>query len=644
MEFFQNLKIVPRWLIVLVDAMIVFHAAFFAFFVRFNFNLDFVDRFQILPAVLVFTALAVISMFISRSFIGIVRHTHIGDLINMMKMLGLSHFFLLVIKSVNQQLLLVDNSFFLPFSVGLIATLLAFPLLIGYRLIVKEIYQKLISYNSRSNNKKVAIFGAGSAGILTYQTLVGNGKSKYQPVAFIDDDPGKSGKLLFGKKIFLGNEGLKQAFEKLEVEELVIAINKLDIQRKREIIDICLELGIPSKIIPPADEWFDVGISLKTKDIRDVKIEDLLSREEIKMEKKAIVDEIKDKVILVTGAAGSIGSELSRQLMRCKPSRVILLDQAESALYDIQQELKSQPGASKIEYLLADIRNVSRMREIFDLYKPQIVFHAAAYKHVPLMEAYPEEAIQCNVLGTKKLADLSAEFFVEKFVMVSTDKAVNPTNVMGASKRLAEMYVQSLDQHIQAIGSNGITRFITTRFGNVLGSNGSVIPLFQKQIMEGGPVTVTHAEIVRYFMTIPEACQLVLEAGAMGQGGEIFVFDMGEPVKIVDLAKKMIRLSGKKLNEDIKIEFTGLRAGEKLYEELLNNQEQVIDTYHPKIKIAKVRPADFDAIVDQLQDFEELIKLKDEFQLVGHLKQLVPEYISNYSRFSELDKAHKVLN
>jgi len=644
MEFFQNLRIVPRWMIVFMDAMIVFHAAFFAFFVRFNFNLDQVDRFQILPAVFLFTILSIIAMLFTRSYIGIIRHTHMGDLVNMMKMLGITHILLLVSRSINEISGLTDISNFLPASVGLIAALLAFPLLIGYRLLVKEVYHKMLSFKLKNNTKKVAIFGAGSAGILTYQALVGNGKSEWSPVAFIDDDILKSGKLLFGKRIFLGTEGLKQAIDKLGVEELVIAIDNLEPKRKREVINICLDLGIPSKIIPPADQWFHVGISLKTQDIRDVKIEDLLSREEIKMNNGNVVQEIEGRVILVTGAAGSIGSELSRQLSKCGPSKLILLDQAESPLYDLQQELKNISGNHEIEYLIADIRKRDRMRDVFDKYRPQMVFHATAYKHVPMMEAYPEEAIHCNVLGTKNLADMAVDFGVEKFVMVSTDKAVNPTNVMGATKRLAEMYVQSLDHHLSFINKKYPTRFITTRFGNVLGSNGSVIPLFRKQIMEGGPLTVTHEDIVRYFMTIPEACQLVLEAGVMGQGGEIFVFDMGEPVKIVDLAKKMIQLSGKRVGEDVKIEFTGLRPGEKLFEELLNNFEMVKPTYHPKIKIAQVQTTDYSRLSKDLGMLDEFIDSGDEMELVKQLKLIIPEFISNYSRFEVLDKTNKILN
>lgn len=641
MEFFRNLKIVPRWLIVLIDAIIVFHAAFFAYFVRFNFQLETIERFKLLPSVVLFTVLAVIAMMISRSYVGIVRHTGTGDLTNMMKMLALANALLWLLKEINGIYHFQDTTLFLPFSVALIASTLAFPLMIGYRLLVKEIFYYM-NNRYKKPNRKVAIYGAGEAGILTFNALKSTSDSEWIPVAFIDDDLGKEGKLIEGKRIFYNLEGLKKAVEKLGVQEVVIAINSLSISRQREIIDACLDLGLPSKIIPPAKDWFETG--LKSQDIRDVKIEDLLSREEINLGTTHVADSLQGKIILVTGAAGSIGSELCRQLLRCRPAQLLMLDQAESALYELEQELSKINVGVFREAIIGDVRNSRKMREFFEKYRPEMVFHAAAYKHVPLMESFPDEAVRCNILGTKVLADLSHEFGIEKFVMVSTDKAVNPTNVMGASKRIAEMYVQSLDGYLTQEDVPGHTKFITTRFGNVLGSNGSVIPLFKKQLMNGGPLTITHPEITRYFMTIPEACALVLEAGVMGNGGEIYVFDMGKPIKILDLAKKMIKLSGKKLGEDIAIEFTGLRPGEKLYEELLNNFEVVKGTHHPKIKIAQVLPQEYVTVKEQLDLFEELLQTGDEEVLVSHLKILVPEFISNASRFSKLDKEDKLVN
>ncbi|MET0571646.1 MAG: SDR family NAD(P)-dependent oxidoreductase [Pedobacter agri] len=377
--------------------------------------------------------------------------------------------------------------------------------------------------------------------------------------------------------------------------------------------------------------------------MRDLKIEDLLEREPIKLNKQNILADLQGKRILVTGAAGSIGSEIVRQALQYQPEMLILCDQAETPLHELQLELEDSFQAGKIKLFMADVQNQSRLRTLFEVYKPQIVFHAAAYKHVPMMEGNPAEAISTNVLGTKNIADMSIEFDVEKFVMISTDKAVRPTNIMGASKRIAEIYIQSLNnsfdndliEHYKNREQN--TRFVTTRFGNVLGSNGSVIPRFKNQIERKGPVTVTHPEITRYFMTIPEAVQLVMEAGAMGKGGEIFLFDMGKPIKIVDLAENMIRLAGLTPNVDIKIEFTGLRPGEKLHEELLLQEEQLIETHHPKIKISKKVCYSYLYVNKAINDLIELNNDGDDFAIVKKMKEIVPDYISNNSRYGDLD-------
>jgi FlaA1/EpsC-like NDP-sugar epimerase len=429
---------------------------------------------------------------------------------------------------------------------------------------------------------------------------------------------------------------LEKLVKQFGITELIIAVRDLSVQRKNEIIDECLRLNVSVSMVPPVDQWINGGLTAGA--IREIKIEDLLSREQILLDNPRIEEDIKGKIVLVTGAAGSIGSELCRQICHYHPKLIVLLDIAESPLYDIEQEFREHYPNCPIKIILGDVRNRKKMKEVFKEFKPEVVFHAAAYKHVPMMENYPEEAIHANVIGTKILADLSVLAQVDKFVFVSTDKAVNPTNVMGASKRAAEMYVQALNQYLDSNHKKYHTKFITTRFGNVLGSNGSVIPLFKKQILNGGPVSVTHPEITRYFMTIPEACQLVLEAAVMGEGGEIYVFDMGEPVKILDLAKKMIQLSGKKVDTDIKIQFTGLREGEKLFEELLNDFETVKITHHPKIKIAQVLPSSYHKIDGQIDFFQELIGKNNETDLVRHLKSLVPEYISNSSRFEVLDR------
>jgi FlaA1/EpsC-like NDP-sugar epimerase len=398
------------------------------------------------------------------------------------------------------------------------------------------------------------------------------------------------------------------------------------------LANLCLEYNVTPLIVPPVENW--INNKLHIQDIKHIKIEDLLHRDPIRLHLEKIKSELAGKVILVTGAAGSIGSEMVRQIINFEPHKLVVLDQAESPLVDLELEILENHPYANLYPVVADICDSVNLDRIFQEHRPQVVFHAAAYKHVPMMERHPEQAVKVNVLGTKNVADMSVAYKAEKFVMISTDKAVNPTNVMGASKRIAEIYIQALNDAI----SNSVTRFVTTRFGNVLGSNGSVVPRFKKQIEEGGPITVTHPDITRYFMTIPEACQLVLEAGTMGKGGEVFLFDMGEPVKIIDLAKKMIKLYGLKPYKDIKIEFTGLRPGEKLYEELLNNKENTLPTHHPKIMIAKVSTSSYDHVSSQFGQLVRALDQNDDFLLVEKMKQMVPEFISNCSKYEALDK------
>ncbi|GCD79165.1 hypothetical protein JCM30197_04120 [Schleiferia thermophila] len=470
-------------------------------------------------------------------------------------------------------------------------------------------------------------------GELTRQTLSKEVAKTYEVVAFLDDNPTKCGKVQDGIPVLKPDNVLNPDFIKSRrIHQLIIAVQNLSIERKKAIIEAGVELGLKVKVVPPAKNW--IQGELTSKQIKNVRIEDLLERDPIKLDSTNVIKELRGRVILITGAAGSIGSEILRQVTHYKPKKIVAVDQAESALHEISLELHPyiQKLNVSVEFIIADIRDEGRVKNIFEKYKPEIVFHAAAYKHVPLMESNPYEAVKINIFGTKLIADFSVQYGVEKFVMISTDKAVNPTNVMGATKRVAEMYVQSLHQQ----GSS--TQFITTRFGNVLGSNGSVVPLFKKQIEAGGPITITHPEITRYFMTIPEACNLVLEAGAMGNGGEIFVFDMGESVKIVDLAKKMIKLSGLTLGKDIEIVFTGLRPGEKLYEELLADKENNLPTHHPKILKAKNAGVDSELLGYQLKILEQKLEDHEDFSLVAVLKQIVEEYRSNNSVFAKLDK------
>jgi len=400
--------------------------------------------------------------------------------------------------------------------------------------------------------------------------------------------------------------------------------------RKQEIVDLCLSHNTKVLNVPPVTNWINGQLSFRQ--IRKIQIEELLEREPIRLDEDNISKQLNGKTVLVTGAAGSIGSEIVRQIARFNPGMLILLDQAESPLYELEMECLEQFPQVKSEVVMGDVRNRQRMENVFRTFRPQLVYHAAAYKHVPMMELNPSESVLTNVLGTKIVADLAVGYKVEKFVMISTDKAVNPTNVMGASKRIAEIYTQSLNNHISG------TRFITTRFGNVLGSSGSVIPRFRQQIENGGPVTITDPEITRYFMTIPEACRLVLEAGCMGKGGEIFIFDMGKSVKIIDLAKKMIALSGMELGKDIDISITGLRPGEKLYEELLNNTENTVPTHHSKILIAQVKEYNYETVSKDISELVSLFDAQNNVQIVTKMKAMVPEYVSNNSEYEKLDK------
>lgn len=634
MNFLTRLKILPRWIIASLDAIILFYCALFGYLVRFNFELVLIELNDALAGSFTFMVGGLLVMQNTRSYEGIVRHTGFRDGSNIFKTILINFVLFLFLNFFHGNFL--NDAFLLPTSVLIIASLSALFMLIFYRLVVKELFVYLRNGILVKELKNGVIFGAGEAGIIAQEAIKRDSKSTFNTVAFLDDDPKKENKNIDGKRIFRGIEALDSLANEFKITELIIAVSDLSVSRKNEIIDECLRLNISVSIVPPVDQWINGGLT--TLAIREVKIEDLLSREPIFLDNPRIHEDLQGQVILVTGAAGSIGSELCRQISHYEPKLLILFDIAESALYDVQQEFKEHHAHCPIAVVLGDVRNKKKVNEIFKSYRPQVVFHAAAYKHVPMMENFPEEAIQCNVLGTKLLADLSVLYKVERFVFVSTDKAVNPTNVMGASKRAAEMYVQALNEYLERNHKKYHTKFITTRFGNVLGSNGSVIPLFKKQILNGGPITVTHPEITRYFMTIPEACQLVLEAGIMGKGGEIFIFDMGEPIKILDLAKKMVQLSGKKIDEDIKVVFSGLREGEKLFEELLNDFETVKITHNPKIKIAQVLPASYHKIEGQIDIFMSLVEKHSENEIVGHLKTIVPEFISNSSRFEVLDR------
>lgn len=636
---FNRINIVPRWIILIIDLVICFISLSIAYFIRYNFDLSNLDLLTFSRNVSFVLSVNLIVFHIFKSYSGIIRYTSAQDTFRIL-------FAVIFSTGVSMMINLFFEPDFIPNVVIVMEGLISFALLISYRILVKYFF--LYVKNLKLDKIRVIIYGAGEAGVATKRTLDHDARVNKNVVAFVDDDERKVGKTIDGIKI-LDAKDLESLVKLFEVDEIIFASYTIPVDRKNEIVDSCLENGVLVLNIPPSDVWMDG--KLQSTQIQNINIEDLLNRKTIQIDVDGIQEQLNQKRILITGAAGSIGSEIVRQLMKFETSLIILNDQSETALHDLYLELGDLHQVKNFHAFIGDVRDKTRMEHLFETYRPHYVYHAAAYKHVPLMEDNPSEAIKVNVLGTKTIADLSVKYGVTKFVMISTDKAVNPTNVMGASKRVAEIYVQSLNKTLHSdsfIFSNGlsfinelnvkpITKFITTRFGNVLGSNGSVIPRFKQQIERGGPVTVTHPEITRYFMTIPEACRLVLEAGWMGKGGEIFIFDMGKSVKIVELAKKMIRLAGLQPNKDIEIEYTGLRPGEKLFEELLNDNENSMPTHHDKIMIGKVREYQFNEVSKQIYSLIDAAKNNNDRQVVIKMKELVQEYKSKNSIFEELD-------
>ena len=611
-----------KWLVLAIDILLICISFVLSYFIRFNLTLNF-DTERLLIQLPLVALIAGAAFIVTGSYKGVVRHTGVRDVYNIFNAICLSSILTIFLVIINRQLNFMDD-FTIPLSIIIIHSLISFIALTTSRYVFKVLYYNLI--RGFKVTKNVLIYGAGESGLLTYNALTDHTASNSKVVGYIDDDPKKVGKNLNGVRVFSRDELTAFFIDKRNISEIIVSIHSVDNTFLQELVESLVEYPVQVKIVPPVDHW--IQGELKLSQIKQVQIEDLLNRVPIRIRNSKISNELEDKVIMVTGGAGSIGSEIVRQIVNYDYKSLIIIDQAESPLYDLQQELK-QKGKHNFIPIVSDIRDKNRMNTLFQEYRPNIVFHAAAYKHVPLMEYNAYEAIKVNIAGTKMLVDLSSTHKVDKFVFVSTDKAVNPTNVMGATKRIAEMYISCKHQESK-------TKFITTRFGNVLGSNGSVIPLFKKQIEKGGPLTVTHKDITRYFMTIPEASQLVLEAGAMGKGGEIFIFDMGKSVKIFDLAKNMIKLSGLRYPDDIDIEITGLRPGEKLYEELLASGENMLPTYHKKIMISKVRDLDYAEVRSKI---DELCVSNMFFNgdIVGLMKKIVPEYVSNNSEFCELD-------
>lgn len=619
-----------KWLILFIDVMVVLATFFLAYFIRYNltFDFDIIAVFKRLPFVAI---VAAISFILVGSHKGVVRYTGFRDLVNIVIGGNILATALLVTTFLSRKyeaLPLLNISG----SIIYIHLLLNILFLIGLKVFIKSVYRRITTNIDDINPiVKTLIYGAGDSGMITYDVLNNDTKINHEIIGFIDDNPKKIGKKINLVNVFGLDQITAEFIKKHRLDEVIISMQNVEPLHLLNISTQLFDLGLKVKIVPPVSKWIDGDLSVGQ--IKDVKIEDLLGREQIDISNPVLEEEYENEIILVTGAAGSIGSEIARKLTSYNYKQLILLDIAESPLYELQQEFV-RSGIKRFKTIIGDVRDKDRMNNLFNALKPKIVFHAAAYKHVPLMENNPYEAVRVNICGTKNMANFAVKYGIKKFVLISTDKAVNPTNVMGATKRIAELYVSCLK-------GKGQTKFITTRFGNVLGSNGSVIPLFKKQIEAGGPLTVTHRDITRYFMTIPEACQLVLEAAVMGNGGEIFVFDMGESVKIFDLAKNMITLSGLRYPKDIDIKITGLRPGEKIYEELLADGENTTNTYHDKIMIAKTKPFVIQDIETKILNLCKVSSTTQNLEIVALIKAILPEYISNNSKFEVLDTTKK---
>ena len=617
-------KYTPRWIVFTIDLFISVASVALAYLLRFNFEIpetNVASLYIIIPFV---AGIRIISFLIGRTYSGIVRYTGLHDAQRIFLTIFIGSIFIVAANIVSYYY--ITKAFIVPLSIVIIDFLVTVFFMTSLRWLVKALF-----YEYRTSSlqvKRAAIYGTGSAAMAAKNSLEQDAETRYKIVAFFDNVTARSRKQVEGIPLSPISK-IESYFSNQDLDFLVLAKPFETVEEKTNLIELSLANNVQVFTVPSVESW--INGELSSKQIRQVKIEELLERSPIKLDIGKIESQVTGKVIMVTGAAGSIGSEMVRQLIKFKPKNLILFDQAETPMYDIEMELKEQQNCFNFEVVIGDVTDPIRVEKVFNKFKPEIIYHAAAYKHVPMMEGNPAEAIKTNVFGTRTIADFAVKYKAKRFVMVSTDKAVNPTNVMGASKRIAEVYTQSLN-------GTSDTAFITTRFGNVLGSNGSVIPRFRKQIAEGGPITVTHPQITRFFMTIPEACQLVLEAGAMGSGGEIFIFDMGKSVKIVDLAKKMIKLSGLQLGKDIQISFTGLRPGEKLYEELLADKENTLPTHHSQIMIAKVRNYPHNEAAAQIDDIVSMLGDQNNLVIVNQMKNIIPEFISQNSVYEQLDK------
>jgi len=624
---YLSTKVLPIWTILLMDIVITALSCLIAYVLRYDFQQVFNTLPNVDTSILYCVLVAIIFFKLFRTYSGVLRYSSFIDIMRLFVALSCIYVTLIILSIVTQEM---GYNIFPPFSVLFMAFILNFGLVAVVRMVIKVLYDSM-NFDGR-HSVNVFIYGAKQAGVSIAKSVRVSFRNRYRLKGFVADEPELIGKELMGVKVYPNDDKLLDKLREKDVEVMIISPAKMDALKEGDMADRLMENGYKLMTAPPLSDW--KSSTLNQNDLKEIQIEDLLQRDPIQMDMKKVASHLEGKRVLITGAAGSIGSEIMRQVATFNPYCLILVDQAETPLHDIRLELQDRWRDIDAHTIVADIANQTRMETIFKEFRPQYVFHAAAYKHVPMMEDNVSESIQTNVAGTRIVADLAVKYKVEKFVMISTDKAVNPTNVMGCSKRICEIYVQSLAKKLQKEGGH-VTQFITTRFGNVLGSNGSVIPRFKEQIKRGGPVTVTHPEIIRYFMTIPEACRLVLEAGSMGNGGEIYIFDMGKPVKIVDLAKRMISLSGR---TDVRIKFTGLRHGEKLCEELLNIKELTKPTYHEKIMVATVREYDYDEVKDRIQHLIDVSYTYDQMQIVAAMKDLVPEFVSKNSCFEVLDK------
>ena len=615
----------PRWIVFALDNLAVFLSFIFAYLLRFNFVFEDFSIVLVINHALITLGIYAIFSLIFKSYSGLLRHSTIIDILNVLIATSFS-FITLVFLSLLARLIGMNENLVISLSIIMIHYVLITVTLFFVRLTIKTAFHIVTS--SYTKKKKVLIYGAGDMGVIVKRVIQSDVQASYQICGFLDQNKKLQGKKMTGFPVYNTTVFSSEFVKKNKIETLIFANRDISPKEKSEVIYRALDYGLEILETPAIDKWLDG--KLQMQQIQKVKLEDLLGRDSIRLNMERIRNGLNGKTILVTGATGSIGSEIVRQLTRFAAKKTILIDQAETPMFHLEHELREKFEHLPAQFILGDITNRQIMERIFQKYRPTVVFHAAAYKHVPILENNPYEAIRVNVGGTRVITELSAKYQVEKFVMISTDKAVNPANVMGTSKRICEMIVQ-----MEAQQEGNKTQFVITRFGNVLGSSGSVIPIFSKQIQEGGPVTVTHPEITRYFMTIPEACQLVLEAGFMGQGGEIFVFDMGEPVKIVDLANQMIRLSGLVPEKDIKIVYTGLRPGEKLYEELLTDKETTKPTHHPKIKIAmvqKMHKKELSIKIDYL--LKNLYNMQKE-EILECCREIVPEFVPTSNLVAE---------